>query len=89
MLFENKNFEVRYIEYVNKEDYLHNFYINIKNFDTPPVSIKYDIKKEKIVSMCIEEEDNDNIPKNQVSFKLLDLARYELCSIFKFMIDHV
>ena len=43
LLFENEQMIVKYIE--NDSDDLHSFSIDIKDFDTPLINIKYDKKK--------------------------------------------
>ena len=47
LLFENEQMIVKYIE--NDSDDLHSFSIDIKDFDTPLINIKYDKKK---LMMC-------------------------------------
>lgn len=86
MLFENKQFKIEYI-CENKEK-IHDFIVDIKDFDTPLINIKYDDKKEEIVSIYISREESDNDPKNHVSYKLINLCKYELITIFNFMINH-
>lgn len=71
MLFENEQMIVKYIE--NDSDDLHSFSIDIKDFDTPLINIKYDKKKLKIVSKYIDIDDDRNEPKNHVAYKLIDL----------------
>lgn len=89
-MFENKNFIIQYLQDDEiSEENIHKFSLEIKDFDTPLVTIKYDCKKGKIISKWIEEKDNDNIPKNHVAYKLIDLVEFEICSIFKFIIQHV
>ena len=76
----------KYIE--NDSDDLHSFSIDIKDFDTPLINIKYDKKKLKIVSKYINIYDNKNEPKNHVAYKLIDLCKFELYEIFDFLIKH-
>ena len=64
------------------------FSIDIKDFDTPLINIKYDKKKLKIVSKYINIYDNKNEPKNHVAYKLIDLCKFELYEIFDFLIKH-
>ncbi len=86
MLFENKQLIIKYIEDDNDE--IHSFSVDIKDFDTPEIKIKYNDKKEKIVSMYIDLEEDENEPKNHVAYKLINLCKCELYSIFNFMIKH-
>ena len=86
MLFENEQMIVKYIE--NDSDDLHRFSIDIKDFDTPLINIKYDKKKLKILSKYINIYDNKNEPKNHVAYKLIDLCKFELYEIFDFLIKH-
>ncbi|MEG0855174.1 MAG: hypothetical protein RSG52_01720 [Terrisporobacter sp.] len=89
MIFINKRFVVKYVEEENKmEDYIYNFSVDIKDFDTPFVNIKYDSNKNKIVSMWLNTEVDDNGPKNHVAMKLLEFGKYEVCEIIKFMVSH-
>ena len=64
------------------------FSIDIKDFDTPLINIKYDKKKLKIVSKYIDIDDDRNEPKNHVAYKLIDLCKFELYEIFDFLIKH-
>ena len=85
MLFENKHLVIKSIE-SNKEDKLYDFSVDIKDFYTPNINIKFDYEKQKIVSVGIDEDNNE--PKNHVAYKLIDLCKHDLCIKFKFMIDH-
>ena len=87
MLFENKQLIIKYIEN-NKKDKLYDFCIDIKDFDTPNINVKFDYKNQKIVSVWIDLEENYNEPKNHVAYKLIDLCKHDLCIKLKFMIDH-
>ena len=86
LLFENEQMIVKYIE--NDSDDLHSFSIDIKDFDTPLINIKYDKKKLKIVSKYIDIDDDRNEPKNHVAYKLIDLCKFELYEIFDYLIKH-
>lgn len=87
LLFENKKLIIKYIE--NKQnDEIYDFTVDIKDFDTPNINIKYDYDKQKIVSTWIDIEEDQNDPKNHVAYKLLDLCKNDLCNILKFMIEH-
>ncbi len=86
MLFENNQLIVRYK--LDDTDELHSFCVDIKDFDTPTINMKYNHKKEKIVSMYIDLDEDRNEPKNHVAYKLIDLCKSELYEIFDFMIKH-
>lgn len=87
MLFENKNLVIKSVE-SNKEEKLYDFSVDIKDFYTPNINIKFDYEKQKIVYVGIDEDDDANEPKNQVAYKLIDLCKHDLCIKLKFMIDH-
>lgn len=87
MLFENKYLIIKSIE-SNKEDKLYNFSVDIKDFYTPNINIKFDYEKQKIVSIGIDKDEDDNEPKNHVAYKLINLCKHDLCIKLKFMIDH-
>ena len=87
MLFENKNLVIKSVE-SNKEEKLYYFSVDIKDFYTPNINIKFDYEKQKIVYVGIDEDDDANEPKNQVAYKLIDLCKHDLCIKLKFMIDH-
>ena len=61
MLFENEQMIVKYIE--NDSDDLHSFSIDIKDFDTPLINIKYDKKKLKIKESGLPQVVIDQTPK--------------------------
>lgn len=87
LLFENKQLIIKYIEN-NHNDKLYDFSVEIKDFYTPNINVKFDYESEKIVSIWIDTEEDDNEPKNQVAYKLIDLCKHDLCIKLKFMIDH-
>lgn len=87
MLFENKHLVIKSIE-SNEEEKLYHFSVDIKDFYTPNINIKFDYEKQKIVCVEIDEDDDNNEPKNHIAYKLLDLCKHDLCIKFKFMIDH-
>ena len=87
MLFENKYLIIKSIE-SNKEDKLYDFSVDIKDFYTPNINIKFDYEKQKIVSIGIDKDEDDNEPKNHVAYKLINLCKHDLCIKLKFMIDH-
>lgn len=87
MLFENKQLIIKYIEN-NQKDKLYDFSVDIKDFDTPNINLKFDYEKQKIVSTWIDVEEGDNEPKNHVAYKLIDLCKHDLCIKLKFMIEH-
>lgn len=87
LLFENKHLVIKGIER-KQEDKLYDFSVDIKDFYTPNINIKFDYENQKIVSVGIDEDENDNEPKNHVAYKLIDLCKHDLCIKFKFMIDH-
>lgn len=87
MLFENKHLIIKSIE-SNEEEKLYNFSVDIKDFYTPNINIKFDYEKQKIVCVEIDEDEDDNEPKNHVAYKLIDLCKHDLCIKLKFMIDH-
>lgn len=87
MLFENKQLIIKYIEN-NQKDKLYDFSVDIKDFDTPNINLKFDYEKQKIVSTWIDVEEDDNEPKNHVAYKLIDLCKHDLCIKLKFMIEH-
>ena len=90
MIFINERLLVKYVENENdKNNHTYNFSVDIKDFDTPFVNIKYDSSTNKIVSMWIDIEEDDNEPKNHVAYKLLQLSKFELKEIIKFMINHL
>ncbi|WP_455539908.1 hypothetical protein [Terrisporobacter sp.] len=78
---------IKYMENENQDGY-YNFSVDIKDFDTPNVNLKFDYREGKIVTMWIDRDDDQNDPKNHVVYKLIDLCKYDLCSILKFMIEH-
>lgn len=86
MIFENNQLRIEYIK--NNDEEINDFSVDIKEFDTPDINIKYDYKKRKIVSMYIDIEEDDNEPKNHVAYKLIDLCKFEIINIFDFMIAH-
>ena len=87
MLFENKQLIIKYIENDNKDGY-YDFSVEIKDFDTPNINLKFDYDKGKIVTMWIDIYEDENEPKNHVVYKLFDLCRYNISTILKFMIEH-
>lgn len=87
MLFENKQLIIKSIENIQKDKF-YNFSVDIKDFYTPNINIKFDYENQKIVSIWIDEEEDENEPKNHVAYKLIDLCKHDLCIKLKFMIDH-
>lgn len=87
MLFENKNLIIKYIEN-SKDNKLYDFSVEIKDFDTPNVNLRFDYENQKIVLTWIDTDEDDNEPKNHVAHKLIDLCKHDLCIKLKFMIDH-
>ena len=87
MLFENKQLIIKYIEN-NQKDKLYDFSVDIKDFDTTNIKLKFDYEKQEIVSTWIDVEEDDNEPKNHVAYKLIDLCKHDLCIKLKFMIEH-
>ena len=87
MLFENKQLIIKYIGR-SQHDNIFDFSVDIKDFYTPNINLKYDYANEKIVSVWIDTEGDDNEPKNHVAYKLIDLCKHDLCIKLKFMIDH-
>ena len=75
MLFENKQLIIKYIENDNKDGY-YDFSVEIKDFDTPNINLKFDYDKGKIVTMWIDIYEDENEPKNHVVYKLFDLCKY-------------
>ena len=87
MLFENKQLIIKYIENDNKDGY-YDFSVEIKDFDTPNINLKFDYDKGKIVTMWIDIYEDENEPNNHVVYKLFDLCKYNISTILKFMIEH-
>lgn len=87
MLFENSQLIIRYIE-DSKHEELYDFSVDIKEFDTPNINLRFDYENEKIVSVWIDTEEDDNEPKNHVAYKLINLCRHDLSIKLKFMIEH-
>ena len=87
LLFENKQLIIKYIENDNKDGY-YDFSVEIKDFDTPNINLKFDYDKGKIVTMWIDIYEDENEPKNHVVYKLFDLCKYDISTILKFMIEH-
>ena len=52
MIFENNQLRIEYIK--NNDEEINDFSVDIKEFDTPDINIKYDYEKRKIVSMYID-----------------------------------
>ena len=71
----------------NKDGY-YDFSVEIKDFDTPNINLKFDYDKGKIVTMWIDIYEDENEPKNHVVYKLFDLCKYNISTILKFMIEH-
>lgn len=90
MIFINERLLVKHVGDENDEyNNIYNFSVDIKDFDTPFVNVKYDNSRSKIVSMWVDTEEDDNEPKNHVAYKLLQLSKVELKEIIKFMITHL
>ena len=90
MIFINERLLIKHVENEkDEENNIYNFSVDIKDFDTPLVNIKFDNNKHKIVSMWINTEVDDNEPKNHIEYKLLEYIKIEVCLIIKFMIAHI
>ena len=64
MLFENKQLIIKYIENDNKDGY-YDFSVEIKDFDTPNINLKFDYDKGKIVTMWIDIYEDENEPEEK------------------------
>ncbi|RDY23707.1 hypothetical protein CHF27_007175 [Romboutsia maritimum] len=89
--FENRKLKINYIEkYItdtNNRTYI--FDVDIKDFDTPILSVEYSENEEAILRTWIRDEESDNAPKNHVVYKLFSLIEFEVFEIMKFMIKHI
>ena len=89
-LFENKKMKVKYLGSFDEDikNNTHIFTIDIKEFDTPLLNIEYDDNDKVIIRTWIDEED-ENIPKSHVIYKLFSLIEFEVLEIMKFIITHI
>lgn len=89
--FENRKLKINYIEkYItDTNNRTHIFDVDIKDFDTPILSVEYSENEEVILRTWIRDEKSDNAPKNHVVYKLFSLIEFEVFEIMKFMIKHI
>lgn len=90
-LFENQKLKLNYLKSCDEDtkNKTYIFNIDIKDFDTPILNIEYDDKDKVIIRTWIEYEEDDNIPKNHVVYKLFSLIEFEVCEIMHFMVKHI
>lgn len=89
--FENSKIEIEFIK--EKINDLGNksfiFKVDIKDFDTPKLNVEYEIKENTIHRTWIEDEEDINVPKSHVVYKIFKLVEYEVIEIIKFMVNHL
>ena len=90
-LFENQKLKVTYLGSCDEDikNKTHIFTINIKEFDTPPLNVRYDDNDKVIIRTWIEEEEDENGPKSHVIYKLFSLIEFEVSEIMQFIIRHI
>lgn len=89
-LFENQKLKVIYLGVYDDDirNNTHIFNINIKEFDTPLLNVEYDDNDKVVIRTWIDEEDK-NIPKSHIVYKLFSLIEFEVLEIMKFIIMHI
>ena len=89
-LFENQKLKLTYLGICDDDtrNNTHIFNINIKEFDTPFLNVEYDDNDKVIIRTWIDEED-ENIPKSHIVYKLFSLIEFEVLEIMKFIIMHI
>lgn len=89
--FENSKIEIEFVrEKINdlgNKSFI--FKVDIKDFDTPKLNIEYETKENTIHRTWIEDEEDVNVPKSHVVYKIFTLIEYEVIEIIKFMIEHL
>ena len=89
-LFENQKLKVTYLGICDDDtrNNTHTFKINVKEFDTPVLNVEYDDNDKVIIRTWIDEED-ENIPKSHIVYKLFSLIEFEVLEIMRFIIIHI
>ncbi len=89
--FENSKIEIEFIREKISDlgNKLFIFKVDIKDFDTPKLNVEYEIKENTIHRTLIEDEEDVNVPKSHIVYKIFTLVEYEVIEIIKFMINHL